>query len=519
MAQINNRRIFNNTMVLYMRTGFSLLVSLLTSRVTLRVLGVEDYGLYNLVGGIVVMLHVVTNALSKSASRYIVYEMGKGRKNRLNRIFSVTFTVQLIMGFVIIFLGETLGLWFVNTQLVIPPDRMFAANVVYQFSLLSFFVALTQVPYEALIVGHERMKIFAYISIIDNIFRLIIVYALYITPIDKLISLSLFGFIVSISIRMWERYYCIKNFKESHFKLTIDKPLIKEMISFSGWSFLNHATHMINVKGLDFIINIFFGLVFNAARALASSIQLVIMKFVNDFTTAMSPQITKSYAAKEFDGMNVLVCRGSRIAYYLLFVISLPMLFEAYQVLHLWLGLVPAYTVTFFRLAVINSLISLYGRPCNTAIMASGKIKWYTITTSSISVLIFVFTYIAYKIGAPVETCYYIATGVAILIVFTRLQFMRHLWNFPIKLFITRTIIPTLKVTAIAIILPALLYFNLEDSIFKSIIVMLVSFISAAGVIYLIGLDKAEKNFINEKVRSVVFERILRRKGNKEIDK
>ena len=502
MSHVDNKRIAKNTMMLYGRTLFMLFISLFTSRVTLQALGVNNYGIQSAVGGVMAMFSIVSGSLSKSISRYITFELGHGDKDKLNRIFCTSLNIQLLIGFLIIILGETIGVWFLNTKMNIPADRMTAANWVLQFSIWSFFIGLTQVPYGACIVGHERMSVFAYFGILNAVLKLVIVYLLYISPFDKLISFAALGFIVSIGMRMAQRIYCIRHFDECHYRLIFDKELMKNMSGFAGWSFLTNTAWIFNTSGLNILINIFFGVSFNAARGLAGSIEGHIKKFYNDFMTAINPQITKSYAAGQLDDMHKLVCRGTRLSYLLMFTLTLPFMFEAYVVLYLWLGQVPDYTVLFFRLSAIAQLVTLLGQTGVTACMATGNIKWYTIIITSVGFLVFPLTWIAFKLGMPVESSYIIYIIIYALLDYIRLLIMKRLLDFPIMMYVRDTLIPVLKVTIISIILPLLLYNTLEPSILKSLFVIVISLLCASATSYYVGLNENERLFVISKANS-----------------
>ena len=514
MSQVDNQRLAKNTLMLYGRTAFSMLISLITSRVTLQTLGVVNYGISDAVGGVIGMFSVVSGSLSGSISRFITYELGHGDTEKLKRIFSTAINIQLAIGFIIVLLGETLGVWFLNTQMNIPTDRMVAANWVLQFAIWSFFIGLTQVPYGACIVAHEKMNVFAWFSIIDSCFRLIIVYLLYISPYDKLITLSLLGFAVSLGMRIAQRIYCARTFEECHYQFVFDKGLLKEMTSFAGWSFLTNTAWIFNTQGVNLLINIFFGVTFNAARGVANQIQGFVTRFYGDFMTALNPQITKSYAAGELDEMNMLVCRGARFSYFLMFTLSLPFMFEAYQVLYLWLGLVPDYTVTFFRLSMIAALITLLGQTGVTASMATGRIKWYTIIITSVGFLVFPLTWIAFKLGMPVESTYIIYIAVYATLDVIRLYIMRHLWGFPIIMYVRETFMPVVTVTAIAVVIPWIMYLEIPDSILKSLAVMAASVICAAMSTILVGLKRHERQMLINKAKVVIANKIQRKHVN-----
>lgn len=503
-SSVNNKRIAKNTLMLYGRTLFSMLISLITSRVTLEALGVNNYGINSAVAGVIAMFSVVSGSLSGSISRFITFELGRKDFDKLRRIFSTSINIQLVIGVFILLLGETLGVWFLNTQMNIPDGRMVAANWVLQCAMISFFIGLTQTPYTACIIGHEKMSVFAWFSIVESTFRLGIVYLLFISPYDKLITLSVLGLCVSICMRFAQRIYCSRTFSECSYSFIIDKGLLREMTGFAGWTFLTHTSWIFNTQGINLLINIFFGVAFNAARGLATSIEGMIVKFCNDFTTALRPQITKSYAAGELDDMNRLICRGARFSYYLLFIMSLPLMFEAHAVIYLWLGQVPDYTVMFFRLTVVFTLIQHLGGTGYTGCMATGRIKWYTIIITSVGCLVFPLTWIAYKFNAPVETAYYISIVIYAILNVIRLYIMRHLWGFPISMFFTKVILPVVKVTVLSLILPTILYLRLDHGIIKALIVMSTSILSGILITFIFGLSVSERSMILNKSKDIL---------------
>ena len=509
MSQIDNTRIAKNTLMLYGRTLLVMIVSLFTSRITLQALGVDNYGINSAVGGVIAMFSVVSGSLSNSISRFITFELGHGNIDKLKRIFCTAINIQLAMGVAIILLGETLGVWFLNTQMNIPEGRMTAANWVLQCAIWSFFIGLTQTPYGACIVGHEKMSVFAYFSLAETFLKLIIVYLLYVSPFDKLITLSVLGFIVSLLMRIAQRIYCAKTFEECHYKPIMDKALLKEMSGFAGWSFLTNTAWIFNTQGINILINVFFGVTFNAARGIAASLEGIVMRFTSDFTTALNPQITKSYAAGEIDEMNRLICRGTRFSYFLMFALSLPLMYEAYYVLYLWLGQVPDYTVVFFRLSMIASLITLIGQTGVTACMATGRIKWYTIIITGVGFLVFPVTWIFYKMGLQVEWAYYSYIIIYALLDFIRLLIMRHLWKFPILMFIKEAIIPIFLVSVCSLVIPSALYFRIEQSVGNAIIIMIVALLSSSIVVATIGLKKSERILLVTKTKFVINKKLL----------
>ena len=417
----NNKRIAKNTLLLYVRTFVTMLISLYTSRVVLNTLGVSDYGIYNVVGGVVMMFSVISSSLSSSISRFITYELGHGNFVRLQRIFSTSVNIQIGISLIIFVLAESFGVWFLNVQMNIPSGRITAANWVLQCSLLSFIINIISVPYNACIIAHERMSAFAYISILEAVLKLAIVYTLVISPFDKLVTYSVLLVAVSLLIRLTYGQYCKRNFAESRYKFVYDKPLIKEMTGFAGWTFFGNGAYMLNVQGVDMLINVFFGVTLNAARGVATQVQNAVMQFVNSFTVAMNPQITKSYAAGEMDYMYRLVCRGARFSFFLLFIFTVPIVCEADYILRLWLKIVPEHAPVFLRLTLFGALMTLLGNSMLTAVSATGKIRRYQLWVTIVGCWVFPLTWVAFLVGFPASATYVIYIIIYFLLVFVRL--------------------------------------------------------------------------------------------------
>lgn len=507
MSQIDNKRIAKNTVLLYFRTAISLLVSLITSRVTLQVLGVEDYGTQAAVGGIMAMLTIVTSSMSNSISRYITYELGAGNKKRLQDIFSTSINVQLIISLGVFIIGETLGVWFLNTQMSIPEGRMVAANWVLQFSIFSFIIALTQTPYTAVIMGYERMSVFAWFDIADTVLRLVIVYLLYISTFDKLITLAVLGFTVSVSLMFIQRLYCIRNFPECHYKLFLDRQLLKNMFGFAGWNFFTSTNYILNNQGVNILINIFFGVTANAARGIATSVESMVMKFVNNFSVAVNPQITKSYAAGELDAMHVLVCRSAKFSFLTMLLFSMPLICEADKVLYIWLGIVPDKAPLLVQLALVLGLEDAIGRSGYTACMATGRIKKYAMIMFWAGMLEFPLTWIAFALGAPLESTYYLYIFVKAICLMARIYLLQDMVGLPIRMYISRVIAPCLKTSAVASI-PAILVIQFLPSTFLRFFISIFVGCSAVAITSLfIGMTSREREVVLSKVKSFVYVR------------
>lgn len=501
MSNQANKRIAKNTLLLYVRTMFTMVISLYTSRIILDTLGVDDYGIYNVVGGVVTMFSVISGSLSNSISRYITYELGCGDWQKLKKIFSTSINIQILLSLIIFLLGETVGLWFLNEKMNIPPERLFAANWVLHLSLLSFIVNLISVPYNAVIVAHEKMSAFAYVSILEVTLKLIIVYLLYISIWDKLIVYSVLLVLVSVIIRIVYGIYCNKHFTETHYVMVHDKILVKEMMSFAWWGFFGNAAWMFNTQGVNILINLFFGVSVNAARGIAVQVESALIKFINDFTTAINPQITKTYATGDTDRMVMLVNKGSKFSLFLNLLISLPVLFETEYILSLWLVEVPEHTAAFIRLVIIATMIQKFGDTGYTACMVTGTIRKYAIWITTVGCLVFPLTWIAYELNAPAETAYVVFAFVYILLNLTRLWLMVGLLNFPVWIYIKEVYGKSILVASFSCIFPLVIYNYISMSIFRLLLSCVVCIISTIISIYFVGLTCEERIEITEKLR------------------
>ena len=395
----NNKRIAKNTVFLYLRTMLTMIVSLYTSRVILQILGVEDYGIYNVVGGFVTLMSFLSGAISSSTSRYITFALGKGDEKYLKDVFSTSLLAHLVIACIIVFIGETLGLWFVLNKLIIPEERMTAALVAYQIGLLSTVIYMWSIPYNACIIAHEKMSAFAYISIYEAVTKLLIVFLLVYIPIDKLISYSILLFAVQLSVRFIYSWYCRKNFVESKARFLWNKNLFKEMLKFAGWNLWGSTSYALFTQGVNILLNMFFGPVVNAARGIAIQVQSAVSLFATNFQAAVNPQITKSYANSELDVMHVLICRSSKYSFFLLFCLSLPIIIENNFILVLWLKEVPNYTPIFLQLMLWVCIIDAMSNPLMTAAAATGRVKVYQSIIGTILLMIVPISYIALSWG------------------------------------------------------------------------------------------------------------------------
>ena len=348
-TQSTNKRIAKNAAALYFRMIVTMLVGLYTSRVILQTLGVEDYGIYNVVGGFVSMFSLISGSLREAVSRFITYELGTGNKERLRAIFSTSCFVMAGLSVIIVIATETIGLWYLHNKMVLPEERLYAASWCFQLSVASFVLSLLSTAYTASIISHERMGIYAWISILDAVLKLLICYAVMVSPADKLISYAFLLFSVGVIDQIVYWAYCRRNFEECNISFVFDRALFKEMFSFAGWNFIGSSAAVLRTQGAALMLNYFGGPVVNAANGIATQITGVVSKFVSNFTQAFNPQITKQYAAGEYESLMRLLIYGSKYSYYLMFILALPVFFNARFILEIWLGVVPDYTVEFTR--------------------------------------------------------------------------------------------------------------------------------------------------------------------------
>lgn len=500
-ASSDNKRIAKNTLLLYIRTILIMLVSLYTSRVVLNTLGVEDYGIYQAVGGVVAMFSVISGALSNSISRFITFGLGRGDLGNLHRVFCTSVNIQLLISIIVILLCEFAGVWFLNCKMNIPAERLSAANWVLQSSLITFIIGLLSTPYNASIIAHEHMNAFAYISILEAILKLLVIYALCVSPYDKLISYSILLVIVSVIIRLIYSLYCKRNFPECKYKLIYDKQIFHEMAGFAGWNFFTNAAYIFNTQGISILINMYFGVALNAARGIATQVDASVRQFVDNFSMAVNPQITKSYASGDIERMNYLICKGARFSFFLLFLFCLPVLIETNYILTIWLETVPEYTVSFVRLAFVGSLITCLGTTGYTACMATGKIRKYVLWITIAGSLVFFITWLSYYLGASVTATYWIYIVVYIIVQVIRLFLMRSMLRFDILLWVKDVLVRVLLPVIPSIILPIFITSTLPETFARFLLSSLTCVLFSLISIYSFGFTKHERQSINSKIK------------------
>ena len=501
----NNKRIAKNTLVLYVRMFFILAITLYTSRVVLKVLGVEDFGIYNVVGGVVAMMGLLKGAMSAATTRFITFELGRRNFEQLRKTFCTSVMIYILICIIFVILAETIGLWFLNTKLTIPIERQSAANWVYQFTIMSLFIEMICQPYNAVIISHEKMSFYAYVSILEVALRLLIVLLLLLLPFDHLALYGLLMMATSIVVCMTYHFYCQKRFAECKFKLCKDKDLFITMLSYSGWNLFGSASSLVKGQGLNILLNVFFNPAVNAARGIAYQIYGAISQFSQNFYTAVRPQITKYYAQNDLMNMFKLVFRSSKLSFYLNLLLGVPLIIEMPQIITLWLGQKPDYVVAFSRLIIVISMIDAMAHPLMTSIHSTGHVALYQSLVGFLNILNLPISYVFLKVGYTPIVVFYISLIITIVSLFIRLAIVkRYILLFPVANYIISVFVVCILVSIISSILPIVAYCYFDKSLFSIFVVCLVSVFSVMLTAFLIGLRNDERKFIiriiNQKV-------------------
>ena len=501
----NNKQIAKNAVALYFRMFITMLVGLYTSRVILQALGVEDYGIYNVVGGFVSMFSLISGSMQGSVSRFLTFELGTGDAKKLKKVFSTSFYVMVGLAVIIIIATETIGLWYVNNKMVIPQERLYAANWCFQLSIASFVLSLLSTPYSSSIISHEKMDIYAYISILDVVLKLLICYAVVVSPIDRLIFYAILLFLVQCIDQAIYWTYCKRKFEECKLHALFEKQLFKQMFGFAGWNFIGSSAAVLRTQGANLLLNAWGGPFVNAANGIANTICGVVMSFVSNFTQAFNPQITKRYAAKEYDSLMQLLIYGSKYSFYLMFIIALPIILNAEFVLKIWLGVVPEHTVLFARWIFVFLLAESISRPIITAKNATGEIRNYQIVVGGVLLLMLPLSYLGLRLGMPVEVVPFCNALTAILAVFVRMIMLRG--DFPSwssRVYFKKVVFNAVAVAAISTVLPLFCFIKLEQGWVNLIVTTLVSVLSCLLTMFYIGCNSSERNTLLLKAKLLV---------------
>lgn len=481
----------------------SMAISLYSSRLILEGLGIVDYGIYGVVGGLVSMLSLVSGALSSSIGRFMTFELGAENGENLKKVFATSLIIQIVMSVAVILIGETIGLWFVNSQMNIPIEKMYAANWVYQCSIIGFVLGLLLCPYSALLIAYEKMNIFAYFSILDILFKLIIALFLVYSPFhfDKLIVYSVFWVGCSLIMQYIYFRYCSKHFEVTHTQLRFDKIYWKKMLGFSTWNGIGCTAAILNDQGVNVLLNIFFGPVVNAARTIGYQVSGAITGFAANFMTALIPQITKSYSGGDISYTFSLVYRGSRFSYYIMIILAIPVLLYTPYILKIWLGVYPDYSVEFVRLVIILTLIEILSKTLITLQNANGNIRTYQLVVGTTLLMNFPFSWAALKMGCSPLSVYYIAIGVGVSCMLLRLMFLRKSVGLPMFEYLKNVVGNVVVVSIISFIFPIIIWLILgRDSFLSLCCTSLASLLWGGAVVLLIGCNSNERNFIIAKL-------------------
>lgn len=500
----NSKRIAKNTLLLYVRMLFLMAISLYTSRVVLEALGVQDFGIYNVVGGFVWLFAVFSQSLSSAASRFLTFEMGRGDNNRLAHVFSATLIIHIILAVIIFIITESVGLWFVNEKMIIPLDRLNAANWCFQFSILSFVIGLVTVPHNASIIAHEKMSAFAYISIFEGIGKLLICYLIIISPFDKLVVYGFLYMIMTLLIRGMYYYYCKSHFEECHLKLFFDRQLMKEIFGFASWNMIGSSSAVLRNQGGNVLINLFGGPVVNAARAIANQVLNAVNGFVENFMTALKPQITKSYASGDNDYMMTLIYQGSRLSYYMLLVLCLPIIVNTDYILHLWLKTVPEHSVLFVQLTLVFTMIESVSATLITAQQATGKIRNYQIVVGGLQMMNLPVSYVILKLGGIPETILFVSIFFSVGCLCARLYMLRFSISLKVGNFVNKVVLNVIVVSLISSAIPFTLHKILKVSFLNFFTNCLICIICSFIVILYIGCNVRERQFVYSKIKTIV---------------
>ena len=506
----NNKRIAKNTLLLYVRMFIMMAVGLFTSRIILDALGVSDYGIYNVIGGLVTMFSVLTGAMSVATSRFLTFTLGSGDTQLLRRTFVTAVNIHLIIAAAIVVIAEVGGIWMLNSHLNIPADRMDAANVVLQFSIATFVINLINVPYTSSIISHERMGIYAYFSLFDVFVKLGIVYVLYLTSSDRLVIYALLLYLANLATQIINWIYCKRKFAECRYSLSIDKQLLKKMFGFIGWAFWGNAAVVLKDQGMTLLLNIFCGTIVNAAQGVANQVNATVNTFVSNFMTAVNPQITKLYASGDYDAMNRLVVRSTKFSAFLLLILIVPIIVNIDYLLALWLVEVPKHTGSFVTLILFYSFVNCFTGGLITGILANGKIKTYEIALTVTYILNLILAFVSLKLGMAPETLYVLLIIFKFVVLGIQLWLGRTMFRLPLRTYLkamTRYVLPVLAVGLFLMFVP----WNEITGVIHRIIL---SVLSVEGLllltIYLVGFEFNEREFIIEKIQQVLSKIIKR---------
>lgn len=497
-----NKRIAVNTIMLYIRMFIIMIISFFTTKEVLHLLGAEDYGIYNVVGGITLFLAFINNATTLATQRFLNYEIGRGESGSVSRVYSASINIHIVIALVICILGETVGLWFLNSYINIPPDKFVAANVVYQFSLLGTMINIIRSPFNAMIIAREKMSFFAYISIAEAVLKLSVVYSLLLFLNDRLEIYALLNCLSLALITLPYYIYCRTKFSDCRYKYVWDRKLYVNMLSFSGWSLLGSVALIGVIQGSSIIINIFCGVLVNAAVGIAAQVNTAVYNFVANFQTAFNPKIVKLYAAGRVEEFKQFILRTSKYSFLLLWVISMPIMICCKELLALWLVDVPDHSLNFCLLTIIISLIDAIQGPLWVSVQAYGKIKSYQIIISLILLSSLPIAYVCLSVfKLPPEYVFVVRIVINIFLSVARVLYLRKFFGLKIAAYVRKSCVPCLATVVVSLPLPLLVYYN-TTGYFQLIMTIMVSLAVSVASVYTLGFTKQERNYAISFIKS-----------------
>lgn len=492
------RRIAKNTGFMYMRMLILTVIGFFTSRILLDSLGVGNYGTYNAVYAVVMLFTMASNGVGNSISRYMAVELAGNDMGRLRNVVSSAIIIQATMAVLLVLIAETAGIWYVRHRLDIPQESLGAALWVFRASVLMLIIQMFSTVYNSLIIAHEDMSAFAYISILEGVLKLSVALFLYISRLDKLITYAVLTVTVAFVVRSCYAVFCRRHYRESRGSIHWDRRTVSEMLSFSGWSFLGNAVGTLNVHGISLLANSFFGIGVNAAKGIAIQVENITKQFVSNFMTALNPQIMKSYTNGEEEYCYVTVSKGCKIAYLIMLTFVLPFIFESNAILEFWLKEVPVYAPEFTRMALVCILLEMMANPILQLIQTTGKISGYYVATSVLGLQVFIFSWIGFKNGMLPVWSYYVYAAVCFLSSVTKVIFAVRLAGFPIRRFIGDVVFKVLVVTLLSILVTWVVKAVLPSGLWFSLAVAAISAVSVCVFSYLIATTSGERSFIKE---------------------
>lgn len=500
--QTNNKLIAKNTLFLYLRTMLTMFVALFTSRVVLNALGIEDFGVWGVIGGLVSMFSFINSSLSSSVFRYLAYAIGVGDKAEVNKTYNASLIIHLALALVIFLLCESVGYWFLAEKMVVPEAKREITNLVFHLVVITSCISLLTVPFNSVIIAYERMNVYAYLAIIDAFIKLLIAYVVYIVPSYKLVWYAVMALAVAALMLVFYYIYVRMNFRHLYFQRVRDLHFFRLILNFSAWSMFGNVAYVGYSQGLNILLNIFFGPAVNAARAVSLQVEQTVRTFIINFQTAINPQIIKNYAARDYQQMHMLLCRSCKFSVFLLAFFALPIVLETNNILILWLKQVPEHTVNFCRIMFAVIALECMTNAVGTGVVATGDIKKYHIIVGSTLMTIVPISYFVLRLNSPAESVFFIYLCVEVIAVLFRLWIAREKIQLSIRLYFADVVLRVTVVLGLAAVVPYLIHVLMADSITRLLAVLVTSVITNALSIYYIGLTKNERTLIKSLIRS-----------------